>query len=819
MRQRIDACFRWLGGTIYDRAWVFILAALVVALALTSQLPKLHIDTSNESFFHEDDPILTDYEAFQAQFGCDQTVVLALQPPEIFDRGFLGRLKQLHDELEENVPHLDDITSMVNARNTRGEADRLVVEDLLEDFPQSQADLAALKERVMSNPLYLNRLISPDGKMTGIVIEIDMTVPMAEPVDLMDGFDDSQTQAQQAALIDGPTKILISEEVVAAVRAIVAKYHCEDFPILVAGSPVVIKDIDMAMQKDMGRFLLMAVLLVGSCLFLMFRRISGVVLPLVVVVLTLFCTLGLMGFFRVPFTIPNMIMPSFLLAVGVGAAVHILALTYRRLEDSGDKRDAITYALDHSGLAVVMTSMTTAAGLVSFATTELAPTANLGIFAGAGVLISLFYTLVLLPALLAVIPLKPKAGKGSANGSVPDRLERLLDRVADISTGHAKTIIAVTLVVLVAGIFSAFQLRFSHDTLRWLPASWTSRQATEKIDDVMGGTINLEVLVDTGRENGLYDPTVLRSLNHLARELEAYDDGRIRVAKATSVTDVLKEIHQALNENRPEFYAVPDNADLIPQEFLLFENSGSDDLEKVIDSAYRTARFTVQVPWLDMFYYVPLIQDIATRFEETLGEKANVSTTGILRLFASTVAAAAHSMAEGYATSAVTITVMMILLLGSLRMGLISMIPNLAPVVLVMGMMHWLGLPLDIFTMMIGAIALGLAVDDTVHFMNGFQRYHEEEGSAKAAVRRTLHTSGRAMLVTSIVLSIGFFVYTFAFMENLVRFGFLTGLTILLALVADFFSVPALMTLIHSRSEPEQAAEAATSTHLQEIKE
>lgn len=813
MRTKIDKWFKWLAGVVYDRAILFIILSLIVAAGFTSQLPKLNIDTSNESFFHKDDPILLDYEKFQTQFGWDQTVVLALNPKNIFDLDFLQKLQGLHDELEEKVPHLADITSLINARDTRGETNQLIVEDLLKSFPTNEEELADLKDRVMANPLYINRLISPDGQMTSIVLETDMTVPASPSANVLEGFNDTVTGP---SIADGPTKNRIVKEVVSVVREIVTKYQSEEFPILVAGSPVVINDTDVAMQKDMGRFLLMATSFVGFCLLLMFRRISGTVFPLIVVLLSLLSTMGFMGFCGVPFTIPNMIMPSFMLAVGVGASVHILSLVYQHFEKWGNKREAISYALGHSGLAVVMTCLTTAGGLASFSTTELAPVASLGIFSGAGVMISLLYTLILLPALLAITPLKNKA-KDQGDAGRKSRTDAILSWIAQVSTSYPKAITGVTVVILATGILSASQLGFSHDTLRWLPDIWSSRIATEQIDEIMGGTINLEVLVDTGKENGLYNPVVLKSIDRVAAELEQYNDGRIGVTKVTSVVDILKEIHQALNENRAEFYTVPGNAALIPQEFLLFENSGSDDLEKVIDSSYRLARITIQVPWLDMFYYVPLVREIETLFASELGDLAEVSTTGVLRLFSSTVTAAAHSMGEGYCLAAITITFMMILLLGNLRLGLISMIPNLAPVVLVMGMMYWLGFPLDIFTMMIGAIALGLAVDDTVHFMNGFARYRGSGCSVKEAIQQTLHSSGRAMLVTTTVLAIGFFIYTFAFMENLVRFGLLTSLTIVLALFADFFSVPAILVLLYREKQPETNIELSNPSLITQV--
>lgn len=795
MQKYIESWFKAAAGVIHDRAWFFILITGVMAVGLGLQISRLNIDTSNESYFHKSDPVLTAYNDFKAQFGTDELIVVAIEAPDIFRRSFLRRLEKLHKDLAENVPHLADITSLVNARNTRGEVDRLIVEDLLEHFPESDTELEALKERVMTHPLYRNRLISKDGTMTAIIIETDLADTQA-PADVLSGFDDEVSGADTVAKNRGRTKNEIAETVVTCVQGITENFDADGFRIHLAGSPVVMKVHKTAMMRDMGRFLLLAILTIGICLYLMFRRLSGVLLPFLVVILSLFSTLGLMGLCGVSFTQPNMILPSFLLAVGVGASVHILALVFRRLGQGEDKRSAIVYAMGHSGFAVVITSLTTAVGLASFATTALAPIASLGIFGGAGVLLSLFYTILMIPALLAILPLKQPTGKSTPARSY-DRFDGIMDWVMEIALRRPKMITIMTFLFLAAGLAGALQLQFSHDTLEWLPSSWDCRRATETIDRVMGGVLNIEVLVDTGVENGLYDPEVLKHLDRLAGELETFDNGRVRVAKASSITDVLKEIHQALNENRPEFYTVPDNPDLIPQEFLLFENSGSDDLEKVTDASFRLARFTVQVPWLDAFYYVPLLQKIKTDFQAVFGHRATVATTGLLQIFVHTVEAAARSMAQGYIIAAVLITLMMILMVGGLRMGIISMIPNLAPVVLAMGLMYLLRFPLDVYTMMIGTIALGLAVDDTVHFMNGFRHYFNDGDDAREAIRKTLRTSGRAMLITTVVLAVGFFMFTFASMRNVIRFGGLTGFTLLLALAADFFSLPALIMLMH----------------------
>ena len=173
--------------------------------------------------------------------------------------------------------------------------------------------------------------------------------------------------------------------------------------------------------------------------------------------------------------------------------------------------------------------------------------------------------------------------------------------------------------------------------------------------------------------------------------------------------------------------------------------------------------------------------------------------TGLVALLAKTFNNTTTSMAESYLIALAVITLMMILLIGRIRIGLLSMIPNLVPIIMMLGVIGWFGFPMDLFTMMVASIAIGLAVDDTIHFMHNFRRYYEQSGDPKKAVFETLHSTGRAMLVTSVVLSVGFFIYMFASMQNIVRFGFLTGFTIIMALASDYFIAPALMVLVNKK--------------------
>ena len=811
VRHSIESGFGQMARIIFDHRIKTIVVMLLISIAIVSQIPKITIDTSMEGFLHDDDPAMLAYNGFRDQFGRDEVVLIALQPPEVFDLTFLKTLAAVHSELEETVPYIDDIASMINARQTRGEGDDLIVEDLLETWPTDQREMAILRERVLSNPVYRNTLISEDGRFTTIIIRTHSHSSIGQDTDLMEGFEEDAGDKPPDPASDMQRPVYLTDqensEVVFAVQQVVDKYRSAKLPIWVAGSPVVTHFLKQSMMGDMRKFVLLATAAVAIVLFIMFRRISGVFLPLLVVVLSLLCTIGLMAFFGVPIKVPTQILPSFLLAVGVGTSVHILAIFFHRYRRSADKKESIAYAMAHSGLAVAMTNVTTASGLMSFSTAELAPIADLGVFAGIGVLLTFVYSIVLLPALLALVPISRKAPPEDTE--MRTAMGTFLSSVGHFSNRHPVAILIVSAALIVASLISISSIRFSHHPLSWFPQGNPIRLATEKIDRELKGSISLEVIIDTGKENGLYDPVLLGRLEEAAAHVEKLDFEKLYVGKAWSVTTILKEIHQALTENRPEFYRIPADRNLVAQEFLLFENSGSDDLEDFVDSQFTKARFMVKVPFEDAYHAGIFIEQVNAYFERHFPE-ATVTLTGMIGLLARTITAAIHSMAKSYAIALAVITVLMILLIGRVRIGLLSMIPNLAPILMMLGVIGLFNLPMDLFTMMVASIAIGLAVDDTIHFMHNFRRYYDQSGDPQEAVHQTLQTAGRAMLVTTVVLSIGFFIFAFATMSNIRNFGLLTGFTIIMALLADYLLAPALMVLVNKKKSEETSSPPQT---------
>jgi predicted RND superfamily exporter protein len=309
--------------------------------------------------------------------------------------------------------------------------------------------------------------------------------------------------------------------------------------------------------------------------------------------------------------------------------------------------------------------------------------------------------------------------------------------------------------------------------------------------------MSLELIIDTGKENGLYEPEVLERIERVSERTREFANAGTPLGKTVSLLDILKETHQALNENQSAYYTIPDNREVVAQELLLFENSGSDDLEEIVDSQFSRTRFTIRAPWLDAHEWTAFLDHAEAEYQRILGEEIELTMTGLMVMMTRTMGAAISTMVRAYALAFVLITPLMMLLIGSLRGGLVSMVPNLTPILMTIGLMGWVGIPLDVFSLMIGCIGIGLAVDDTIHFIHGFQRYRRLGSSPQRAIHQTLETTGKALLFTTLVLSAGFFVFMLASMTKVIAFGLLTGFAISMAFIADVTVTPALLVLFY----------------------
>ncbi len=802
IRKRIENRFEKLAHVLYCNPIKVLIIAFIFIGVLGYQANKITVNTSSEAMLYPDDPIIIQYKAFQDQFGRDEDILIAVQTTEVFNIDFLNKLKSFHHDLENKVPHIQKIYSLINAQSIRTDGDALVVETLIPGRPTHSIDLPALKERALNSTLLKNNIISENSRLTVILLKTGGAETEA--------YGENELIADFSDVTDAPESEnlkFLSEiqrrELVDALHRMVRHHQSDNFTITLTGYPVLLDTFNRIVIKDVILLSIMGGTLVICFLWLLFRRLSGIVVPGIIIYSSLLSTLGFMSLFDIPMTLTTSTMPTFILAVGVADAIHILSVFYRNFHEGTSKKDAIGFAMMHSGLPVLLTSLTTAAGLLSFSFTDLLVIAQLGICSAVGVFLAFVYTILLTPALIALIPVRQEQTSGEKKQTV--FVDRILLSIGDFSTTHPLKVLAVCVMMFLISIPFICKLGFGYNLIDSL-SNPEILKGYSLIDRELKGTAPLEIVVDTKKIDGIKEPEILNRIEQFSDSILDYKNTDLTVGKVISINNIIKELNQALHENDPAYYKIPQNQKTISEELFLLKTGGSEELTRLADSNFSKARITIQTTWADATTYEVFIDRVQQQLQELFEDKADISITGIIAFFTRALNAAIQSMLSGYLYAFAAITLFMILLVGDVKLGLVIMIPNVLPIIFILAIIGSLKIPLDIVTMLIGCIAIGLVVDDTMHFIYNFQRYYQQSQDTIDAVRRTMTSTGRAILITSIILSSCFFIEIFASTKSTVMFGIFTGITIILALLADFFLAPALMVLLKSkRKSPEKS--------------
>lgn len=786
---------------------------------LSAGMPRLYIDVTNESLFRPGDPALLNYQQFQAQFGRDDLVLAAIESEELFSPEFLRKLAAYHRDLEQAVPYLDEVTSLVSVTSVTDRGGDILIDDLGKVWPKRAEDFPAFRESVLQNPLYRNLIVSEDGTTTVLLVR-----PSAFATEKQASFRDSvidwhdrfraflegreikepssaaedeaftgDVSAASATPIE--TKALTTrqlEEFVGAVRKVTQQHQAADFSIKLAGGALIAVTHAESIHADFAKLIPIVFAFVFVVLYVVLMRAAAVFLPLTVLMLTIFATLGLMGWFKWPITPVIVALPPLILASCVGQSVHMLASYFELQGRGGDRAATIVATIRDNGVPIVYTSLTTVAGFLSFIGADIKPIGDFGLLVAFGVMLALVLTLVMNPAILCLAG-PPQAQKAAAYARRWQLHVNWIWKLAEASLRHPYKVIAALAVIIVLTIPGLLQLRFSHDQLRWFQEEEPVRVNTLALDQVFHGSIPLEIVIDTGKPNGLYSTDFMQRLDRLQAYAEGMKAQSVEMGRATSVLDTLKRIHYVLNQEQPA-QPIPADEKLIAQELLLFESSGAEDVGKLIDSQFSKVRVTARMSWADAVDFLPARNQLAGRAGELFDGVATVTVTGTIDLLSRALVGIIQSLSSSYLFAVLTIGLMMIAVLRSVTFGLLSLLPNLFPIFLSLGIMGYAGMPLDMFTVMFGGIALGLAVDDTIHFMHGYRhRRHDQGLSILQSLRETAAIAGPASLFNSVAMALGFLVFLFSTMDALASFGLVLGVTILSAWVAEIFLSPALI--------------------------
>ena len=662
----------------------------------------------------------------------------------------------------------------------------------MEPWPE---DLEAFRAGVLADPLLVGQLVDPTGRYTVILLR-------------------TQFMSDQDTVIVHDT-----------IGEILDKHRAPGFELFRAGLPALAASLNRMMLEEIQFLFLVGMIALIAVMMFIFRHPMGLIGPCLTVILSAIWTFGFMAGVGMPVTMLSNVLPAFLICVGVGDSIHLQSVYRDHRRDGLANHEAIVKAIGQTGVPVLFTSLTTMFGLLSFQFATIDAVGEMGAAGAFGVFAALTLSMIVVPIVLSF---NTRSLLGARDRTASDFIDRFLDFCAwlsgrritaplamPVSDTRRRRLLLAGAVMAVVAFVGAGTLRVWHDPLSWIPPTDPTRIAFDVTDQHMGGTSSVQLLIETTTDKGLKDLELLRGLDDLQTHITSYEDDNFDfevVGSAVSLLDVIKETHRALNGGAADQYRLPDTQAELEADLFLFEQSGPAQLRRLASADLRVSQMTVRVRWLPATSYGPLTTWVDEGIVTHIGDRANVRTTGAAYTIFTTVSSLIGNLLRSFSAAFLVITIFMIFLLRDLRLGLVAMVPNLMPIVLIMGGMGFLGIPIDMTNLLIASIAIGLAVDDTIHFLHHFNVHHQRNGDVEAALSHSLRHSGRAIVATSLILCAGFFVYLGASLVSLQRFGALIGCTIILALLVDLIFGPALIrTLYRTRSATPGASHEAPS--------
>lgn len=752
---------------------------------IVAGLPRLRANFTHTAFFKGNDPALLRFEAFERRFGNDDAVVVVLHSPSgIFDVESATALRELTARMWK-VPDVIRVDSLANFQWVHASGDEIEVESLLpEDGPLSPELLAARRQVALAHETIPDYLVSRDAKTALLYARI-------KPI-----FD----QAGRPATIAAET------------RKVVADLSRGDHTIHLTGSPIINTAFEESSRHDSSR--LVPLLLAMVLLFLIgsFRRLGGVVMPLVVIFATVLLALAIGGWFGLELSVVTMTLPQVMIAVCVADAVHLLATFYQARRRGFARRDAAHHALAKNFLPTILTTVTTAAGFYSFATAKLPPVVALGVMAGTGTILAWFVTYLMLGPLMVIWPGREPTATPATATSAATPESSALKAATPFTTAFVGwvnrwrwAILAAT-VVLTAGA-TALSLRntVNSDPFKYFRKGYPLRTAQEFVLSHLNGVVTLEMVVDSGVEDGIKDPAFLRKVEELERQAAALPG----ITKAVSVVDIIRQTHRSLNGGQQSFYVLPDSRETIAQELLLYTMSLPQGMD--VNDRISVKNDAIRVTIIGTITE----SNAAVRTAEQLEAMAHAlgldaKATGKTMLYQTMNGAVVISFIQSLVLAFGLIGVIMLASFRSIKLGLVAMIPNVLPLVIGGAVLTLIGQPLDIGTVLVASVCLGIAVDNTIHILSGFSRHTREGATPAEALARLLAHTGPAMVITTLVLVAGFGTLAFGTFVPNVFFGIMTATILTTGLVADLILLPALLLMLR-RSDPSRRALSSPS--------
>jgi predicted RND superfamily exporter protein/CRP-like cAMP-binding protein len=541
------------------------------------------------------------------------------------------------------------------------------------------------------------------------------------------------------------------------------------------------------LEQDQRTVVPIGIAVLLGVLFLAFRALQGFVIPTVTALVSIVWALGAMAYLHLPLNLLTSIVPSLLIAIGFTEDVHMLAGYHGALARGRPKLEAIREMLAESALPLTITTATTVVGFGTLVLTDVTMLVQFGWASSIALIGNFVATLLLVPLLLRLWPVPRRLRRSAfAEGAVEGRFDEFLAWLGRFDLRHRWAILGVAALVTAGSLIGWLSLRVDTDLLSLFPEDSPVRQRVADLGRSLGGGLNFYVVVDTGRPDGIKDPAVLR---HIAG-LQDFLAGTGQVSKSVSVADYVRKMHREMHGGDPAFEVIPDTADEVAQYLLLLEGR---DLAKFVDFDAASANVVVRHSLTGSAALSALRERIDGHVRRHFPPGLQARPTGEAILTNNAVDFLAVNELQSLGGTLLIIAVIHAALFMSLRVGVLSLIPNLVPVLSVYGLMGLVGIPLNIATALVATIAIGIAVDDTVHHMVTYSRRLQVHHDQERAMFETLRAQGRPIVYVSAALIATFLVLPFSNLTSTVQFGWLAAFVIATSLVGELTLTPVLV--------------------------
>lgn len=744
----------WIERLVAARGVLGLLTLLACAL-LCAGLPKLRFDASNRNLFLEGDPTLDRYDDFQRRFGADEVLYLLIEVQDPFQEPQLSQLLALGERLRA-LPHAVRLRSPFHSRVSFLEDGALVSRSVAEAAPASPEARAVWRERVRGYEPFQGLLCAPDLRTVAFSLQLERDMGHAA-----------------------------RSELVRALRALRAEAPLRDWPHAATGTAVIPVLVGEILTRELARSLVAAGLVALVALWLLFRSLTAVAGTLLQLACAVAGTLGLMGHLGVPLTSLSVILVTLLACVGLADCMHVTA-AYERHARSGLHlpAQAVGRALHETWWPCLVTSFTNAAGFLALLSAPLRPIAYLGLFAAAGTALAFGLFLGLAPLTLSWW--RP-SGRGAATPA-EDPWARALLRLSRLAIRRPRTVLAVGLSLL-ALLGAGIPPTPDQYLLRDLRPDEPLRRDLEFIHARMGGTMSVEVVVEPLAPG---DPEQLGEVLRRCEALQAWLSGLDPAVRSVrGIVDGVRELHTLFDGPRQ----VPRDAAGVAQLLLALQSADADWYEQHLTVGGTATRVNVRLDLIPSSACARIVERVERELDERFAGLARAHLTGGALLIVGSSAYVVETQVQSFAWSLLTVSLIVLLSVRSLRLGLVSLLPNVGPVLALLGLMGWLGIPLEVSSALIATVTLGIVVDDTVHVVHAFGDELRQGTPVEPAIERVLQRAGRAVLFTSLVLVVAFATYLGSSLRPIRTFGWLAAATFLVAFLADLLLLPALLRL------------------------